>query len=37
VKACSKPCALDSDCAPLGASFKCFATCEGIRACGATQ
>jgi hypothetical protein len=37
VKACSKMCTLDSDCAPLGPSFKCFVTCDGIRACGATQ
>jgi hypothetical protein len=37
VKACSKTCALDSDCAPLGASYKCFAACDGTKSCGATQ
>jgi len=36
-KACSKTCSLDSDCAPLGTSYKCFAACDGTRSCGATQ
>jgi hypothetical protein len=36
-KACTKPCAIDTDCAPLGGSFKCFQACDGSRACGATQ
>jgi hypothetical protein len=37
VKDCSKTCALDSDCAPLGSSFKCFAACDGTHSCAATQ
>ncbi len=36
-KACTKPCTIDTDCASLGGSFKCFANCSGSRACGATQ
>jgi hypothetical protein len=36
-KACSKSCTLDSDCAPLGSTFKCFAACDGTHSCGATQ
>lgn len=36
-KACTKPCTIDADCAALGGSFKCFAACDGSRACGATQ
>jgi hypothetical protein len=36
-KACTKPCAIDTDCASLGGTFKCFAACDGSRACGATQ
>lgn len=36
-KACTKPCTIDTDCASLGGTFKCFAACDGSRACGATQ
>jgi hypothetical protein len=36
-KACTKPCTIDTDCASLGGNFKCFAACDGSRACGATQ
>jgi len=36
-KACSRVCTLDSDCTPLGPSFKCFAACDNTRSCGATQ
>lgn len=36
-KACSKTCNGDSDCASLGANFKCFAACNGgPQTCGAT-
>ena len=35
--ACSKPCTLDTDCAALGSSYKCFAACDGTRSCEATQ
>jgi hypothetical protein len=35
--ACSKSCNVDTDCSPLGASFKCFAACNGSLSCGATQ
>jgi hypothetical protein len=36
-KACSRTCTIDSDCAPLGSTYKCFADCSGSYACGATQ
>lgn len=36
-KACTKQCTIDTDCASLGGTFKCFAACDGSRACGATQ
>jgi hypothetical protein len=36
-KACSRPCSSDSDCAPLGSTFKCFSACVGTHACGATR
>ncbi|HLK37729.1 MAG TPA: hypothetical protein VKU41_13305 [Polyangiaceae bacterium] len=36
-RACSKSCAIDSDCAPLGAAFACFLACDGSRSCGATR
>lgn len=32
---CTTTCETDADCAPLGASFKCFANCDG-KACGDT-
>ena len=35
-KACSKTCAVDSDCTSLGANFKCFQGCGSTMACGAT-
>jgi len=35
--ACSKPCTFDSDCASLGARYKCFLACGGTRSCGATS
>ncbi|MGH7298273.1 MAG: hypothetical protein ACRELB_25260 [Polyangiaceae bacterium] len=37
IKACSKNCTLDSDCTPLGASFRCVPGCNGASSCGATQ
>ena len=36
-KDCSKSCALDSDCAPLGSNFKCIPACDGTHSCAATQ
>jgi hypothetical protein len=36
-KACSRLCSTDSDCAPLGSTFKCFSACDGTHSCGATQ
>lgn len=35
-KACSKTCATDTDCATLGAKFKCFAGCGATKTCGET-
>ena len=35
-KSCSKACAVNSDCASLGARFTCLVACDGTRACGAT-
>ena len=35
-KACSKVCSIDSDCASLGASFKCFEGCGDAKSCGQT-
>src|SRR5262249_12655874 len=36
LKACSKTCTVDADCASLGAKFKCFAGCGGPSTCGQT-
>jgi hypothetical protein len=36
-KDCSKSCALDSDCTPLGSNFKCIPGCDGTHSCAATQ
>ncbi len=33
-KLCSTPCVNDASCAPLGADFKCFATCTAEKVCG---
>jgi hypothetical protein len=33
--ACTKTCETDADCAVFGASFKCFANCDG-KVCGDT-
>jgi len=35
-KACSRACAIDADCAPLGPAYKCFLACDGSGSCGAT-
>jgi hypothetical protein len=35
-KACSTRCAFDTDCAVLGAKFKCFGGCGTTMVCGAT-
>jgi hypothetical protein len=35
--ACSRACAIDSDCVLLGASFKCSTACDGSRACVETE
>ncbi len=36
-KACSKTCSSDTDCASLGANYKCFSGCPGSPMfCGAT-
>jgi hypothetical protein len=35
--ACSKGCLVDSDCAAVGATFKCFPACSGGMSCGQTQ
>lgn len=35
--ACSKSCTLDTDCAALGSTYKCFAACDGSHSCEATQ
>ena len=35
--ACSKACLVDSDCAAVGATFKCFPSCNGAKSCGQTQ
>jgi hypothetical protein len=35
--ACTRPCTIASDCAPLGADFQCFASCDGTLACGLTK
>lgn len=37
LSACSRSCALDSDCAPLGAGFRCSTACDGSHACVETQ
>ena len=34
--ACSLVCDVDTDCAPLGSKFKCFATCGSAKSCLAT-
>ena len=34
-RTCSTTCETDADCASLGSSFRCFATCDGM-ACGDT-
>ncbi len=33
-KLCSTTCVNDASCAPLGANFKCFATCTADKVCG---
>jgi hypothetical protein len=33
-KTCSTTCANDAACAPLGANFRCFATCTTEKVCG---
>ena len=35
-KACSVVCTTDTECAPLGSSFHCFAGCGSDKFCGAT-
>jgi hypothetical protein len=35
-KVCSKNCTTNSDCAELGPSFMCFASCGSAMVCGAT-
>lgn len=35
-KACSITCTADTDCATLGANFKCFQGCGAFKTCGAT-
>lgn len=32
-KTCSKTCATNADCAPLGSTFMCFATCDQTMNC----
>ncbi len=34
-KSCSKVCTIDTDCASLGANFKCFAGCGADKTCEA--
>ncbi|MBL0213784.1 MAG: hypothetical protein IPQ07_07870 [Myxococcales bacterium] len=33
-KTCSTTCINDASCAPLGADFRCFATCTADKVCG---
>ena len=35
-KSCSITCTIDSDCANLGATYKCFAGCGATKSCGNT-
>lgn len=32
-KTCSTPCETNADCAPLGSTFMCFATCDQTKNC----